>query len=77
MVTRHRGQQRGWASVEEQEGRRSWYEVLMACQGYKYWSCCKKKKTTEFSEFLSFAGCTEGTCVFQVLPGARGSGAGG
>ncbi|EKX36412.1 hypothetical protein GUITHDRAFT_165757 [Guillardia theta CCMP2712] len=37
-------------------------------EGYKYWSCCKKKKTTEFSEFLSFAGCTEGTCVFQDDP---------
>lgn len=37
-------------------------------EGYKYWSCCKKKKTTEFSEFLTFSGCTQGKCVFTDDP---------
>ena len=36
--------------------------------GYKYWSCCKKKKTTDFSEFLTFTGCTKGTCLFVDDP---------
>lgn len=29
-------------------------------EGYKYWSCCQKK-TTDFSTFLSQAGCDTGT----------------
>eukprot|EP00045_Choanoeca_perplexa_P007193 m.63592 g.63592 ORF g.63592 m.63592 type:complete len:308 (+) comp13973_c0_seq1:1062-1985(+) len=29
-------------------------------EGYKYWSCCPKKKTFEFDEFLDFKGCTVG-----------------
>ncbi|EDQ91650.1 uncharacterized protein MONBRDRAFT_31101 [Monosiga brevicollis MX1] len=29
-------------------------------EGYKYWSCCPKKKTYEFDEFLDFKGCTVG-----------------
>ncbi|EGD73171.1 hypothetical protein PTSG_04884 [Salpingoeca rosetta] len=29
-------------------------------EGYKYWSCCPKKKTYEFDEFLEFKGCTTG-----------------
>ena len=37
-------------------------------EGYKYWSCCKKKRTTEFSEFMGFPGCTKGTCVFTEDP---------
>lgn len=37
-------------------------------EGYKFWSCCKKKRTTEFSEFISFTGCTTGTCTFQEDP---------
>ena len=37
-------------------------------EGYKYWSCCKKKKTTEFSEFLTFTGCTQGKCIFTDDP---------
>jgi hypothetical protein len=40
-------------------------------EGYKFWSCCKKKKTTEFSEFMSFPGCTRGTCVFVEDPTKR------
>eukprot|EP00043_Microstomoeca_roanoka_P029136 m.20953 g.20953 ORF g.20953 m.20953 type:complete len:346 (-) comp8994_c0_seq1:165-1202(-) len=29
-------------------------------EGYKYWSCCPKKKTYEFDEFLEFKGCSTG-----------------
>lgn len=27
--------------------------------GYKYWSCCDKRKTFDFEEFLAFAGCQQ------------------
>ena len=37
-------------------------------EGYKFWSCCKRKKTTEFSEFMGFPGCTKGTCIFLDDP---------
>lgn len=40
-------------------------------EGYKYWSCCKKKKTTDFSEFLTFTGCTQGQCTFIDDPTKR------
>eukprot|EP00053_Salpingoeca_punica_P006032 m.57997 g.57997 ORF g.57997 m.57997 type:complete len:305 (+) comp13504_c0_seq2:111-1025(+) len=29
-------------------------------EGMKYWSCCQKKKTHDFDEFLAMVGCTEG-----------------
>eukprot|EP00056_Hartaetosiga_gracilis_P015332 m.241597 g.241597 ORF g.241597 m.241597 type:complete len:310 (-) comp23802_c0_seq1:100-1029(-) len=30
-------------------------------EGYKYWSCCPKKKTIDFDEFLEMKGCATGT----------------
>eukprot|EP00045_Choanoeca_perplexa_P007195 m.63601 g.63601 ORF g.63601 m.63601 type:complete len:179 (+) comp13973_c0_seq2:1519-2055(+) len=37
-------------------------KLIMICGAnrYKYWSCCPKKKTFEFDEFLDFKGCTVG-----------------
>lgn len=29
-------------------------------EGMKYWSCCDRKKTHDFDEFLAMPGCTEG-----------------
>eukprot|EP00041_Stephanoeca_diplocostata_P011033 m.179189 g.179189 ORF g.179189 m.179189 type:complete len:298 (-) comp18386_c0_seq2:664-1557(-) len=28
-------------------------------EGYKYWSCCDKRKTFDFEEFLAFPGCEQ------------------
>ena len=33
-------------------------------EGYKYWSCCPSHKTTEFHDFMGFAGCKKGSCIF-------------
>lgn len=33
-------------------------------EGLKYWSCCPKKKTHLFDEFLARPGCTEGNHLF-------------
>ncbi|KAF7992793.1 hypothetical protein HCN44_005137 [Aphidius gifuensis] len=35
-------------------------------EGLKYWSCCPKKKTTDFSVFLALPGCTNGKHVWIV-----------
>lgn len=43
-------------------------QLGLLLSGYKYWSCCKKKKTTDFSEFLTFTGCTRGICTFVDDP---------
>jgi len=37
-------------------------------EGYKYWSCCSRKRTTDFTEFLGYTGCTRSLCVFQEDP---------
>eukprot|EP00051_Salpingoeca_urceolata_P024629 m.434967 g.434967 ORF g.434967 m.434967 type:complete len:316 (-) comp20254_c3_seq4:76-1023(-) len=34
-------------------------------EGMKFWSCCQKKKTHDFDEFLGLAGCTEGECLWE------------
>lgn len=33
-------------------------------EGLKYWSCCDRKKFTEFDDCMSHKGCTEGVCKF-------------
>lgn len=35
-------------------------------EGLKYWSCCPKKKTTDFSVFLTMPGCTNGKHVWII-----------
>eukprot|EP00793_Prasinoderma_coloniale_P002848 PRCOL_00002330-RA len=34
-------------------------------EGFKFWSCCERTKVTDFSEFLSIRGCTEGRHCFR------------
>lgn len=34
-------------------------------EGFKFWSCCERTKVTDFSEFLSIRGCTEGKHCFR------------